>query len=85
MGEMKYSSCIHLKFSMMHVSFYHNDGIAVDTKKLALMTPGFTGAEIENIVNIAITRAINQDKYNTLLLIERVPQWKTLNTLVIGS
>lgn len=35
----------------------------MNPKKLALMTPGFTGAEIENVVNIAITHAINNDKY----------------------
>lgn len=35
---------------------------AVDARKLALNTPGFSGAEIENTVNIAITRAVNQDK-----------------------
>lgn len=34
----------------------------VDNKKLAQMTPGFTGAEIENLVNTAITEAVNKGK-----------------------
>ena len=38
----------------------HNDNI--EAKKLAQMTPGFTGAEIENLVNTAITEAVHQDK-----------------------
>lgn len=35
---------------------------SIDTRKLALNTPGFSGAEIENMVNIAITRAVNIGK-----------------------
>ena len=34
----------------------------VEAKKLAQMTPGFTGAEIENLVNTAITEAVHHDK-----------------------
>jgi ATP-dependent metalloprotease len=34
----------------------------VVAKKLAEMTPGFTGAEIENLVNTAITEAIHRGK-----------------------
>jgi ATP-dependent metalloprotease len=34
----------------------------VEAKKLATMTPGFTGAEIENLVNTAITQAVDEDK-----------------------
>lgn len=34
----------------------------VDPKKLAQMTPGYTGAEIENLVNTAITQAVHDSK-----------------------
>ncbi len=34
----------------------------VNAKKLAQMTPGYTGAEIENLVNTAITQAIHEHK-----------------------
>ena len=34
----------------------------IDHKVLAQMTPGFTGAEIENLVNTAITEAVHQNK-----------------------
>lgn len=34
----------------------------ITAKKLAQMTPGFTGAEIENLVNTAISEAIHLDK-----------------------
>ena len=34
----------------------------VETKKLATMTPGFTGAQIENLVNTAITQAVHDGK-----------------------
>lgn len=34
----------------------------IEAKKLATMTPGFTGAEIENLVNTAITHAVNEGK-----------------------
>lgn len=34
----------------------------VEAEKLAKMTPGFTGAEIENLVNTAITEAVHNDK-----------------------
>jgi ATP-dependent metalloprotease len=34
----------------------------IEAKKLAQMTPGFTGAEIENLVNTAITEAIHRGK-----------------------
>lgn len=32
----------------------------VDSYRLAEMTPGFTGADIENLVNTAITEAVNE-------------------------
>lgn len=38
----------------------HTDDIA--SRKLAQMTPGFTGAEIENLVNTAITEAVHRGK-----------------------
>jgi ATP-dependent metalloprotease len=34
----------------------------IDPKKLAQMTPGFSGAEIENLVNTAITEAVHNGK-----------------------
>ena len=34
----------------------------MESKKLATMTPGFTGAEIENLVNTAITQAVHESK-----------------------
>ena len=34
----------------------------VESKKLAKMTPGFSGAEIENLVNTAITQAVHENK-----------------------
>jgi ATP-dependent metalloprotease len=34
----------------------------ISAKKLAQMTPGFSGAEIENLVNTAITEAIHLEK-----------------------
>ena len=34
----------------------------IDPKKLAQMTPGFSGAEIENLVNTAITEAVHKGK-----------------------
>lgn len=34
----------------------------VSAKKLAMMTPSFTGAEIENLVNTAITEAVHKGK-----------------------
>jgi ATP-dependent Zn protease len=34
----------------------------VEAEKLAKMTPGFSGAEIENLVNTAITQAVHNDK-----------------------
>lgn len=34
----------------------------VDSKKLAKMTPGFSGAEIQNLVNTAITQAVHESK-----------------------
>lgn len=45
--------------------FYLNSiaqGIDVHAKKLAQMTPGFSGAEIENLVNTAITEAVHKGK-----------------------
>ena len=36
----------------------------IDSKKLATMTPGFTGAEIENLVNTAILEAVHHDKFS---------------------
>lgn len=35
---------------------------AIEAKKIAQMTPGFSGAEIENLVNTAITQAVHEDK-----------------------
>ena len=35
---------------------------SIDYKQLAQMTPGFTGAEIENLVNTAITEAVHLGK-----------------------
>jgi len=37
-------------------------GDDIQPKKLAQMTPGFTGAEIENLVNTAITEAVHKGK-----------------------
>lgn len=34
----------------------------VNPMQLAQMTPGYTGAEIENLVNTAITQAIHESK-----------------------
>ncbi len=34
----------------------------VQSRNLATMTPGFTGAEIENLVNTAITEAVHRGK-----------------------
>ena len=34
----------------------------IEAKKLAVMTPGFTGAEIQNLVNTAITQAVHENK-----------------------
>lgn len=34
----------------------------IKAKNLAMMTPGFTGAEIENLVNTAITEAVHRGK-----------------------
>jgi ATP-dependent metalloprotease len=34
----------------------------IESKKLATMTPGFSGAEIENLVNTAITQAVHCEK-----------------------
>ncbi len=59
--------------------------VAVETRKLALMTPGFTGAEIENIVNVAITHAVNTDKYAAgSNFVGRLRRWRTLSTREIG-
>lgn len=35
---------------------------AIEPKKLATMTPGFNGAEIQNLVNTAITQAVHENK-----------------------
>jgi ATP-dependent metalloprotease len=35
---------------------------SIQSKKLATMTPGFSGAEIENLVNTAITQAVHLGK-----------------------
>ena len=35
---------------------------SIDYRQLAQMTPGFTGAEIENLVNTAITEAVHLGK-----------------------
>jgi ATP-dependent metalloprotease len=37
-------------------------GEDISSKKLAQMTPGFSGAEIENLVNTAITEAVHLGK-----------------------
>lgn len=37
-------------------------GVDISAKKLAQMTPGFSGAEIENLVNTAITEAVHNGK-----------------------
>ena len=34
----------------------------VQAKKLAQMTPGFSGAEVENLVNTAMTEAVHKEK-----------------------
>jgi ATP-dependent metalloprotease len=34
----------------------------VQAKKLAQMTPGFSGAEVENLVNTAMTEAVHKAK-----------------------
>jgi ATP-dependent Zn protease len=34
----------------------------IEARRLAQMTPGFTGAEIENLVNQAITNAVHKGK-----------------------
>jgi ATP-dependent metalloprotease len=34
----------------------------IDSKIISKMTPGFTGAEIQNLVNMSIINAINEDK-----------------------
>ena len=34
----------------------------IDSKKLATMCPGFSGAEIQNLVNTAITQAVHEGK-----------------------
>lgn len=39
-----------------------NKGDDIEAKKLAQMTPGFSGAEIENLVNTAITEAVHNGK-----------------------
>lgn len=38
----------------------HNE--AVDVAKLARMTPGFTGADVSNLVNTAISQAVHQGR-----------------------
>lgn len=46
------------------ISYYLNkiklEKSELDVKKLSLMTPGFTGAEIENLINLSIISAVNQ-------------------------
>jgi len=37
-------------------------GLDISANKLAKMTPGFSGAEIENLVNTAITEAVHKGK-----------------------
>jgi ATP-dependent metalloprotease len=37
-------------------------GPDIEAKKLAQMTPGFSGAEVENLVNTAITEAVHRGK-----------------------
>jgi ATP-dependent metalloprotease len=46
----------------IYLSQIERDEENIEAKKLAQMCPGFTGAEIENLVNTAITEAIHRDK-----------------------
>ena len=39
-----------------------NKDADVDSEKLAKMCPGFTGADIENLVNTSISEAVHHDK-----------------------
>jgi ATP-dependent metalloprotease len=46
-------------------NYYLNNihkSVDIQSKKLAQMTPGFSGAEIENLVNTAITEAVHKGK-----------------------
>lgn len=45
----------------LYLNKIHKDD-KVDSKKLAKMTPGFSGAEIQNLVNTAITQAVHESK-----------------------
>ena len=47
-------------FNIYLSKIHHSE--AIDAEKLAKMTPGFTGAEIENLVNTAITEAVHRGK-----------------------
>lgn len=47
-------------FNLYLAKIVHNASISA--RKLAQMTPGYTGAEIENLVNTAITGAVNLHK-----------------------
>jgi ATP-dependent metalloprotease len=52
-------------------NFYLNQihrAAEVSAKKLAQMTPGFSGAEIENLVNTAMTEAVHLEKYDSFLV-----------------
>jgi ATP-dependent Zn protease len=50
---------ISVKQKLKHLFF-----LDVDNKILARMTPGFTGAEIENLVNTSICEAVHRQKYS---------------------
>jgi ATP-dependent metalloprotease len=45
-----------------YLSKINLDKSAIDEHKLSKMTPGFSGAEIENLVNLATIHSINQKK-----------------------
>jgi ATP-dependent metalloprotease len=46
----------------IYLNAIERDEEKVEAKKLAQMCPGFTGAEIENLVNTAITEAVHRGK-----------------------
>ena len=46
----------------MYLNKIERDEENIKASKLAIMCPGFTGAEIENLVNTAITEAVHRDK-----------------------
>ena len=46
-------------FNLFLAKIKYEEGIEVD--KLAKMTPGFTGADVANLVNTAISQAVHED------------------------